>query len=246
MEKKKNNLKLRLILFAIIGVILLQLWILFGKFTGSSEVEELELPSATIIDIPVNLPEFTLINHNGKEFTRRDLFGKWTFVFFGYIHCPDVCPMALVDLNDVYTRLAEQGKLIEAEYKVPTQVLFVSVDPERDTVEELKEYVPYFNKDFIGLTGKKEVIDSVAGPMGVGYRKVPVKDEEEDYLVDHTASFMLLDPLGGMRAIFSPPHEPEQITEDFLNIRQEFTAECCLALEQEVKETVLDYKKENK
>jgi protein SCO1/2 len=218
----------RILDFTAMGVLLLLVGIWLGSGLEKDEIEEIDFPSAAVFEIPVPLPHFSLVDHNGKEFTQWSLARKWTFMFFGYTFCPDVCPIALVDLNDVYLDLAEKGDLIEKEFKVNTQFVFVTVDPQRDTADEMKEYVVFFNENFIGVTGKSEMIDSLARPMGVAYRRVPGEDEEGDYLVDHSASFLLIDPLGRLRAAFSPPHDPKQIAEDFRNIRSEYTAECCI------------------
>lgn len=214
--------------FILIGVILLMLGILFGRgFERDSEKAEKDFQSSRIYDIPVPLPQFTLTDHNGQEFTQWNLARKWTFMFFGYTFCPDVCPIALVDLNYVYNNFVEKGDLIEKRFGVNTQVVFVTVDPERDTVDELKEYIAHFNKDFIGVTGKPEEIDSLAHPMGIAYRRVPGKDSEGNYYIDHSASFLLIDPLGRLRASFPPPHDPKQVAEEFRRIRDKYTEECC-------------------
>lgn len=238
---------MKILRFAIVGILLLLLGIWFGReFNGAPKLKEKELPSARVLEVPVSLPPFSLTDHKGLPFTLDNLSRKWTFMFFGYTNCPDVCPVALVDLNDVYHNLVGKGDLIEKEYQINTQVVFVTVDPQRDTVEQLKEYIPYFNKDFIGVTGKPEVIASLAHPMGVAYRRVTGSNKEDDYLIDHTASFMLVDPLGRLRAIFSPPHDPKQIADDFRNIRKEFTAECCMTPDEGLKSVIFDYRKEKK
>ena len=238
---------MRMLGFAALGTVLLLVGIWFGRgIENKPEIEEIDFPSATIHEIPVPLPRFYLVDHNGQQFDQWSLSRKWTFMFFGYTFCPDVCPIALVDLNDVYQKLVEEGEIIEKKFNVNTQFVFVTVDPERDTVEEMKEYVYYFNKDFIGVTGKSEAIDSLAGPMGVAYRRVPGEDSEGDYLVDHSASFLLIDPLGRLRATFPPPHDPEQIAEDFLNIRSKYNEECCITADQELETVIFDYRKEKK
>jgi len=212
----------------IIGILLLALGAWFGKGlnTGSSTKEK-GGDISIIYEPPVPLPDFTLTDHNGKDFNQWGLSRKWTFIFFGYTFCPDVCPMGLVDLDEVYSDLAAKGDLIEKRFRVDTQVLFVSVDPARDTVDALKDYVPYFNKAFIGLTGNLEVIDTLAHPMGVAYRRVPGKDPDGDYYVDHSASFLLIDPLGRLRASFPPPHDPAKVAEEFRRLRDKYTEECC-------------------
>jgi protein SCO1/2 len=246
-KSEKSGITLNRLRHIFLGIVLLLTGIWFGMGLESDpEIEEIDFPSATIYEIPVTLPQFTLTDHNGKKFNQWNLARKWTFMFFGYTFCPDVCPVALVDLNDIYHNLVEKGDLDEKKFKVNTQVVFVTVDPGRDTVEELKEYMPHFNEAFIGVTGSKEEIDSLARPMGVAYRRVPGEDSEGDYLVDHSASFMLIDPLGRLRASFSPPHDPKQIAEDFRNIRSEYTAECCITSDQEFKTVIFDYREEKK
>jgi protein SCO1/2 len=250
MDKEKSlNFAIRgdILRYVITGLVLLMAGIWFGMGLESDpEIEEIDFPSATIYEIPVSLPQFTLTDHNGQKFNQWSLARKWTFMFFGYTFCPDVCPVALVDLNDIYHNLLEKGDLDEKKFKVNTQVVFVTVDPGRDTVEELKEYMPHFNEAFIGVTGSKEEIDLLARPMGVAYRRVPGEDSEGDYLVDHSASFLLIDPLGRLRASFSPPHDPKQIAEDFRNIRSEYTAECCITSDKEFKTVIFDYREEKK
>jgi protein SCO1/2 len=179
-----------------------------------------------VLDVPVPLPEFVLTDHNGNRFTPLNFRRKWTFIFFGYTNCPDVCPMALSDLDAVYRSLEERDALTDRKYRTATQFVFVSVDPDRDPPSHLKEYVSFFNKNFIGVTGPLKVIDAIARPMGVSYRRIPGQDKG-DYLIDHSASFLLIDALGRLRAIFQPPHEPEKIADAFITIRRFYGASCC-------------------
>ncbi|MBI4849451.1 MAG: SCO family protein [Nitrospirae bacterium] len=235
---------MKILRFAFPGMVLLLLGIWFGKGLNTVSVskEADEFPSATVLEVPIPLPEFLLTDHSGQEFTTSSFNRKWTLMFFGYTHCPDVCPTALVDLNGVYDNLAEKGDLIEKKFQIETQVVFVTVDPQRDSDKELKEYVPYFNNKFIGLTGMPEMIDSLARPLGVGYRRESSKNSE-DYLIDHSASFLLIDPLCRLRAIFSPPHNPKQISDDFRKIRNKFTADCCITGKDKLETVIFDYRK---
>ncbi|RJR16307.1 MAG: SCO family protein [Nitrospiraceae bacterium] len=235
------------ILVVIAGIMLLALGIWLGKSYKSPVVKKAdEFPSATILEVPVPLLQFSLSDHNGNLFTPDNLMRKWTFIFFGYTHCPDVCPTALVDMNNIYHNLAGTNELIEKTFGVGTQFLFITVDPERDTVSELKDYVPFFNEHFIGLTGEADMIDSIARPLGIAYRRVPGKYAAKDYLVDHSASILLIDPLGRMRAVFSPPHVPKMIAEDFRNIRGKYTEECCISGDEKTETVIFDYRKEKK
>jgi protein SCO1/2 len=239
---------MRIFRFILIGIILLILGIWLGRdFNNRLNLKEAdEFPSATVLQVPIPIFQISLTDQNGQKFTVRRLARKWTFMFFGYTHCPDVCPMALVDLNAVYHNLVEKGDLILKNYNVGTQFVFVTVDPQRDTVGQLKEYIPHFNKNFIGLNADPDMIAKLAHPLGVAYRRVPGKDSEDDYFIDHTASFLLVDPLGRLRATFSPPHDPKQITEDFRNIRKKYAEECCIFPDEELETVIFDYRREKK
>ncbi|WP_457639380.1 SCO family protein [Persephonella sp.] len=157
------------------------------------------------------IKDFTLIDHNGKKVKFSDFRGKYLLVFFGYTYCPDVCPTSMYRIKETLDRLGE--------YKKYVHVLFISVDPERDTPEALKKFISYFDptgKYITGLTGTPEQVKKVAKQFRAYYKKVPVKDNPEvGYLVDHTAFIYLIDKNGIMRLIFRPANEdPEKIAED--------------------------------
>ena len=134
--------------------------------------------------------DFALTDHTGKTRTLADFRGKVVVMFFGYTRCPDVCPTTLAELKAVKEQLGEDGKRL--------QVLFVTVDPERDTPELLASYVPAFDPSFLGLYGDNETIAKVAKDFKVFYQKVPGK-APDSYTVDHTAGSYVFDPLGRLR-----------------------------------------------
>ena len=158
---------------------------------------ELREYGTMILDTPRRFSDFKLVDHNGAPFTRDDLMGKRTLIFFGFSHCPDICPSALATLNKVVEPLEE-------EEKANLQVIMLSVDPERDTPEKLAQYVPYFNPDFRGVTGDPYQILSLATQLGVAYQKVPQGD---DYTVDHTGNIVIINPRGDYHGLFRPPFE---------------------------------------
>jgi protein SCO1/2 len=247
---KNNSISsgpIQILLLVIAGILLIGLGIWFGKGYNPSQVKKAdEFPSATVLDVPIPLLQFSLHDHSGNLFTPYNLTRKWTFMFFGYTHCPDVCPTALVDMNNIYHNLGGTDNLTEKKFGIGTQFVFITVDPERDTVRDLKEYVPFFNEHFIGLTGDKDMIESIARPLGIAYRRVPGKNTDKDYLVDHSASILLIDPLGRMRAVFSPPHIPKTIASDFINIREKYTEECCISGDEKTETVIFDYRKGKK
>jgi protein SCO1/2 len=142
---------------------------------------------------PREVKPFEFIDHNAQSFTKEQLKGKWSLIFFGYTSCPDVCPTTLQNLGFIYDDL----KAIANN----SQVLLVSVDPQRDSQEKLNQYINYFNSDFIALRAGHDVLFPFARNVGLMYA---ISGESEDYLVDHSASLVLINPDGNITAIFKP------------------------------------------
>jgi len=151
-----------------------------------------------------------LTDHNGRAVTLASFRGKLVVLFFGYTHCPDVCPTTLSDM-------AEAFKLMPDGASDKVQVLFVSVDPERDTPEILKAYVPYFHPSFLGLLGSSEQVAQVAKEFRIVYRK-HVEPGATDYLVDHSAGSYVLDGRGRPRLYLPFGHTPQDIANDLLTL----------------------------
>lgn len=135
----------------------------------------------------IEAPEFTLTDHNGSRVKLSDLNDKIVLLFFGYTNCPDICPMTMSVANNTVNNLGDRADKV--------QVVFISVDPERDTQEKLKGYMNYFNESFIGLTGTPEEIEKVADDYNVVYRKEEV-ESASGYLIGHTSSILLIKPDG--------------------------------------------------
>ncbi|MBF0142411.1 MAG: SCO family protein [Magnetococcales bacterium] len=173
-----------------------------------------------LLDKTKPVPAFRLTAHDGTTVTRESLAGRWHFLFFGYTHCPDICPTAMGDMAAVFTNLEAHPGLLDT-----TRMLFVSVDPDRDTPESLKQFVPYFRADFLGLTGHIGEIENLTRALGAGFRKIPDK-EGEGYQVGHTTSVFLLDPEVRLTALFHPPaHDTQLIAERFVAIRDLYAKE---------------------
>ncbi len=157
---------------------------------------------------PVEANQFTLTAHNGSSKSLSDFQGKVVLIFFGFVNCPDVCPTTLIELGKVYKALTprEQERV---------QVLLITVDPERDNLEKLRDYVTFFSPSFIGLTGTPEQLAEVAKRYGVFYQKSEIKSATE-YNVDHTATVFALDPKGQLRLIYGSGKaaETERVLQD--------------------------------
>jgi len=186
--------------------------------SGQAPSSQLSGVQATVITNPRSLEPFTLHDHKGEPFTLSSLQGKWTFLNFGYTYCPDVCPTTLATLARLNAGLEKKG--VEAPY----QFVFVSIDPERDTRERLADYVPYFSPGFIGVRGEDGDLKKITGQLGVLYIRVEDKENAGgEYLMDHTASVMLIDPQGRFRAVFSAPHKASAMLNDFRVIASDDT-----------------------
>ena len=142
---------------------------------------------------------FTLTDQNGQRRSLEDFRGKVVFVFFGYTHCPDVCPTTLAEMAGIMKALGPEAERL--------QVLFITLDPERDTPELLASFVPAFHPSFLGLTGDQPTIDKVAKDFKVFAQKVPGKDGKS-YTIDHTAGSYVFDAQGHIR-LFVRHGQPE-------------------------------------
>lgn len=153
--------------------------------------------------------DFKLIDQNGKEVRLSDYTkqGKVVVLFFGYTHCPDVCPTAL-------NTMASMVKNLKESERSKVQVLFISVDPERDTPEVLKGYVPFFYPTFVGLTGSPEDIKKVAKEYKAYYRKVEGQSAA-GYLIDHSATIYVITPDMKIKLLYTPAkQDPKKMAED--------------------------------
>lgn len=139
------------------------------------------------------LADFSLDDQHGELVTKQQLLGQWNLVFLGYTSCPDICPLTLAKLNAVY-------KNLRSDY--PVQIWFVSVDPKRDTPAKRKDYIDYFNPDFLAVSGEHKQLFPMVRGLGLIYA---ISDSSEsEYAVDHSASVAMVDGNGAVRAIFKP------------------------------------------
>ena len=175
--------------------------------------EQLQANGAIVLDTPRIFSDFELIDHLGQRFSKEQLEGKWSMVFFGFTQCPDFCPTTLSILNDTYDKLKESEK-------DKLQVVLVSLDSERDTVESLSEYIPYFNANFIGVTGNKHYIKRFASEVNIAYNRVYLDDDE--YTIDHSTQILLINPKGDYHGFFKVPHTPEKLRQTWRSIAYVF------------------------
>lgn len=208
---------------AVFAVIAAGYWIYHRELTRPSDP-----PGVQTLVPPEAAPAFTLMDQHGKLFTQTRLQGKWTIMFFGYTHCPDFCPTTLAALNGAYRRLErEQPKLAAS-----TQVVFVSVDPFRDSPPLLAEFAGHFNSRFIGVTGPPAQLHRLTEPLGASYDYAdPVtgnslgdtmQQPRQDYTVDHGSGFYIFDDRARIIAWVLPPHTVDRIISVYRHIRKPY------------------------
>jgi protein SCO1/2 len=151
------------------------------------------------------LPEFSLMDHSGNAFTRTSLQGKWSLMFFGFTHCPDICPATLQQLAIANTRLMESGM------NVP-DIILVSVDPERDSPEVIAAYVGHFGGDIHGVTGDMPELRKLTSAAGIYFEKSELP--AGGYSVDHSAVVLVINENGAIHASFSAPHTIDAFVND--------------------------------
>jgi protein SCO1 len=163
------------------------------------------------------LPDFRLTDSNREAFDKSRLYGKWSFLFFGYTRCPDICPHTLQTLRWAAERIRRDGGREEVRF------VFVSVDPARDDYAHLKDYVSFFDPEFIGLAGERAQLDALTEAMDAPYRRMRAESDGGDYFMEHPAQIFLISPRAELYALLPPPHSAETIAEDFRRLREHFT-----------------------
>ena len=167
---------------------------------------------STVLTKPIKLDEFLLTADDDSVFSNQSLKDNWSLLFFGYTHCPDVCPLTL-------HQLAQANKELADKLDSTPDIIMVSVDPDRDTSEILQKYVRSFGENVSGVTGKNEELDKLTSQLGIFYNAN--KHEGENYSVNHSAAVILINKNAEFHAIFSALHSIENFVSDLPLILKE-------------------------
>ncbi len=161
--------------------------------------------AGSVIDPPVKAPAIDLPSSHGEEFHLQDQRGKIVLLFFGYTFCPDVCPTTLFDMLQIKKRLGDKAEQVS--------FVFVTVDPDRDTQEQLSRYLKSFDESFYGLTGEESELEQIWSDYGV-YREIQENNSSTTYLVDHTSRLYLIDQKGQLSVTYLFDTPVEDIVSD--------------------------------
>ncbi|KTD45410.1 SCO1/SenC family transporter protein [Legionella quinlivanii] len=162
----------------------------------------------TLLQKPRDIEQFSLTGVDEKSFDNKSLQGQWTMIFFGFTNCGYVCPTTMAELAKMYSILEEQ------RVKPLPHVVMISVDPERDDLEKLKNYVIAFNPHFYGARGEQATVKKMAMEMGIAYEK-KISTNSENYDVQHSGAVMLFNPQGELSAFFTTPHRADLLAKDY-------------------------------
>jgi protein SCO1/2 len=160
------------------------------------------------------LAEFILVDDEKGVFDLKSLEAKWSFIFFGFMYCPDICPTTLYDLSQVKREMMAQG-VVEQDI----QFVFISVDPARDKAAQIQRYVQYFDPSFLGATGSIGQLTNLTRQLGAPFRAEPATSENV-YEVTHSSAVYIVDPLAQYTGVISPPFVPKDIASQFSALLQ--------------------------
>ena len=173
---------------------------------------ELRINGAIVFDQPRIIRDISLVDQEGELFTLDRLKDKWSLIFFGFTHCPDICPAALAKLAQVHSKL-------DPSIRDKTQIIMLSLDPARDTPAKLKQYVAHFSESFLGISGDFLQIMRFTRDLNVAFNKVPINDS---YTIDHSGNIVLINPYGHYHGFFKPPFELAKLKTSYQSIVTQF------------------------
>ena len=204
--------KSRLLIFGVIGVFAtIALGLLAGNYLASETEHNSAVREAGIIILPESreVPALQLASTTGTQVDTQALTGQWRLVFFGYTFCPDICPTTLAELRQL-------KKLLPAEAQANLQILMVSVDPQRDSAEQLKLYLEYFDPEFVGLTGELTDIQTLSNALSIPF--IPGDTSQPRYTVDHSGNLAIISPDGRQYGFIRAPLDVKKIAEQLPHI----------------------------
>jgi protein SCO1/2 len=227
LTQKRKTVFIAFLAFDVLVVIaLIALFQIRGERDSQAALREI---GVTIYPQARTLRDFQLLDQQGEFFTKVDLQGHWSLVFFGFTHCPDICPLTMAELGQFYAGL-------DFNQDVKPRVLLVTVDPEQDNPESMAAYLANYNEEFIGLSGDPEQISQLAAQLYVGYGDAvesaaatatatashehdarPAEDDaaQGNYLIEHSAHIAVINPQGDYYAVMRAPHRDQDLIKAF-------------------------------
>lgn len=178
--------------------------------------KEMVANGAVIFSTPREISGFKLLNQNNQVMGISTLKNRWSFIFFGFTHCPDICPATLSILSEF------SENLTKSDYSDDTNFIFVSLDPARDDPASLKSYVEYFNPNFIGLTGEFLDLHRFSKQLNIAFQKVVTNPVNGNYTIDHSGHIALINPDGYFQGYYKPPFDLNRFLMTYKSLRASY------------------------
>ena len=211
LAQRKKNIRLTVVVLVAFMALVLGLFINKLMTPRILSPKEMVNNGAIMFSTPREIAPLKLIDEQGNAFDKEQLKGQWTLVFFGFTHCPDICPTTLT----VFNRLSET--LLDSPFAEDTQFLLVTLDPARDTPEKLAEHVGFFGSDIRAVTGEFLDIHRFAKGVNIAFQKIV--EDDGDYTVDHSGNIVLINPQGHYHGFFKPPIKHDQLSLTYKSVR---------------------------
>lgn len=192
--------------------------VLTMKYFKNRKEDEIDMEVIKSYGKPALGGDFELVDQDSNLRSNKDFLGKWVLIYFGFTHCPDICPEEMEKMGSVVDNIGRNSRVPDL------QPIFISIDPDRDTPEAVKKYISDFHPNMIGLTGNHEQVDTASRAFRVYYSEGP-KDEDDDYIVDHTVIMYLLSPDGDFCEYFGQNKSAGEMTSSITALMAKFQAE---------------------
>lgn len=200
------------IVFAVMVLAMVAGFLLNQYQSAKQKQVQSHVTAATLLDKPRTISEFSFTDEQHQSFTKQQLLGQWTMMFFGFTYCQHMCPMTMAELKQMAQSLTDK------DIKNPPQVVFISIDPERDSVEKLADYVHGFDKRFKGAVGDNQQVSRLAREVGVVYDQDVKKDPNTNYDIIHSGAIILFNPQGELAGFFNYPQKAADLAADMSDI----------------------------
>ena len=213
----KKSIKINIGVILVFIITVLALFINNITTPRSLSKQELLVNGLFLFQEPKEISDFSFMSSNNKTFTKKNLEDKWTVMYFGFSKCPNECPVAMHELSKLKKLLAEK------DYKLDDkQWVLITIDPERDSPKIIDEYAKGFDLDFIGLSGSRPMLLSLATQLAVNNKMPPMesKDNNHEHLNDHANNIILLNPQGQFVGFFRPPFDISRLSLTYQSVTQ--------------------------
>lgn len=197
-----------------VAVLLAFMALITGLFVSQHITMKKKIDSSqfhgTFLQQPREIEQFSLTGIDNQVFDNQSLQGSWTLVFFGFTSCGYLCPTTMAELTKMHHILEKKG------IKPLPRIVMISIDPERDSLEKLKNYVQAFDNHFYGARGNDDMVKKMTREMGIAYSKVMLPNAQQgNYDIEHSGALMLFNPQGELSAFFTTPHQAELLAKDY-------------------------------